>query len=462
MKLSYKIFTASLLVSFLILISNMVVVRFYLFRDFKEMESHMMGEMFAVLSDDLAIEYQKERSWDRFKNDTALFNQFVKKTLHGSRGLFPIPKPPFFGDKKIKLPHQRIALYSSGKIHIAGPSDMNKRALVFNPIMIKDKTVGFLGFQRMERMPFPFASPFFKTRMHILYTIGIILFVLSGAVTYVLSRYIMAPVDQLIQGTNALTRYQFDTRIKVRAKDELGQLARDFNHMAQTLGKYESMRKQWVMDISHELRTPLSVIKGETEAMIDGIEPLTMGQLKSIHSEKLYLEKIVNDLHMLSKADSGVLHMKRKAIQPVRLLEDTLGVYENRLAARGLVVKKALKNTQTTLFGDKDRLKRVFINIIDNTIKYSRVPGSVLFQDDIEKTRLCIRITDTGPGVAPDILDKLFDRLFRADPSRSREHGGSGLGLALCKAIIEAHQGTITAKNADSGGLEIKIELPLC
>ena len=291
--------------------------------------------------------------------------------------------------------------------------------------------------------------------------IGIILFALAGLVSYFLSRYLLAPVDKLTRGTQALTRFEFHTRIDVNTKDELGLLAADFNRMAGTLERYESMQKQWMVDISHELRTPLSILRGEIEALQDGIRPMSPARMDSLHAEVTYLESIVNDLHLLAMADTNALAMRTETVKPVSILESVLDSFKTCLEKEGLQLEISLSHQNLTMTAAPSRLKQLFSNIIENNIKYTQKPGIITAGDKVSDQVLTINIEDSGPGVPPSCLEKIFDRLYRIDPSRNRDQRGSGLGLSICKSIVDAHGGEISASLTDKGGLRISIQLPI-
>jgi two-component system sensor histidine kinase BaeS len=259
-----------------------------------------------------------------------------------------------------------------------------------------------------------------------------------------------------------LSERKFETRVAIASHDELGQLASDFNNMAQALDLYERMRRQWLSDISHELRTPLSILRAEIEAMQDGIREITRDSLESLHAEILYLGKIVNDLHDLSLADSAMLTIKKEPVKPLQSLMSTLKSFETRFKDRDISVQDDLESAQEfILAGDEDRLKQLFSNILENTLSYADCPGVLKIWHHRGSTELTLNFMDSGPGVPEGSLERLFDRLYRVDGSRNREHGGSGLGLAICKSIVDALGGEIKASNAPGEGLWIKIVFPL-
>jgi two-component system sensor histidine kinase BaeS len=295
-----------------------------------------------------------------------------------------------------------------------------------------------------------------------LYLIGGVILLVAAIVAVVLSKHLLAPIRKLTAGTQALKSRQFDTRLEVESTDELGQLAADFNAMAQTLEEYERLRQQWISDIAHELRTPLSILSGEVEALQDGVREVNRDTLDSLRSEARHLSKIVNDLHELSLADAGVLSIKNEPLDPAPVLNATLGHFQPRFTVNQITVENRVGNeSPTTVIGDADRLQQLFSNVLENTLRYTDSPGTLKIWQERTTDRLTLFFEDSGPGVPEAALAHLFDRLYRVDRSRSRTQGGSGLGLSICKSIVNALGGEIRAANAVSGGLRIEIALPL-
>jgi len=232
--------------------------------------------------------------------------------------------------------------------------------------------------------------------------------------------------------------------------------------MAQTLEQYERLRQQWISDIAHELRTPLSILSGEVEALQDGVRDVNPYTLGSLRSEARHLSKIVNDLHELSLADAGVLSIKKEPLDPMPVLKETLSHFQTRFEENQITVEnRAGNDAPVTVTGDADRLQQLFSNVLENTLRYADSPGTLRIWQERTENRLALFIEDSGPGVPAEALERLFDRLYRVDKSRSRTQGGSGLGLSICKSIVTALGGEIRAVNAASGGLRIEIELPI-
>jgi len=232
--------------------------------------------------------------------------------------------------------------------------------------------------------------------------------------------------------------------------------------MAERLEKYESMRKQWVADIAHELRTPISIMQAEVEAVQDSVWPLEMKTMDHLHSEILYIAKTVNDLHLLSMAESRGLTLNLEKISVSDMLIDASIRFEEKMKSAGLQLEMELVNrTRSFIIADPYLLRTVFNNLIENSIRYTDIPGKLEISCFIEESSIVTTFDDTPPGVTEEYMDRIFDRLFRVDPSRSRKHNGSGLGLSTCRAHIEAMGGTITASASPIGGLRITVKMPI-
>jgi two-component system sensor histidine kinase BaeS len=281
-------------------------------------------------------------------------------------------------------------------------------------------------------------------------------------VTFVLARHLLAPVKELERGTKALEARRFETRIGVSSQDELGRLAAGFNSMAQALEKHQQMQQQWLVDISHELRTPLAVLRGEIEAMQDGVRSMTKQGLDSLHHEVLHLARIVDDLRDLSLIESGAFRPEPAPVNPVEILTETMELFRIRLDQRGIRFDlRGGAAGSALVLADADRLKQLFSNILENTLRYSDVPGALQVIYGVNGGEFLASFEDSGPGVPEESLPLLFDRLYKVDGARTREKGGSGLGLAICKSIVESFGGSIGASHSCRGGLKIGMRFPL-
>ncbi len=491
LKLAYKIFAAFLLTSFVVVVLMIGGMRYVVSRNFADYVNQTALDRLDALVEALATEYQRDQGWQQLKHRPEIWRNILRSVRPwrefgnrpppetGEPAGPPLPRahavhegtPPGAEDSRSPLeksaaPLRRLprglSLFDDQKQHIAGwPLRGAPDSYSLREITVNGRIVGWLGLYKRESLSNPLVVSFIKAQSLAFYAIGSGILLLAALVSFLLSKHLLAPIRQLTAGTRALTAFEFGAKIDVRTKDELGQLAADFNRMADTLKHFEAMRRQWIADISHELRTPLAILKGEIEALQDGVRNPTEENLASLQSEVNRLGKLVEDLHLLSLADTQNLLTRKDDIAPLDILKEIITHYRSRLASRNIDVDLELNIVRpVTLKGDADRLARLFINLLENTLRYTDSPGVLKIKALRTDSQLTISFEDTGPGVPPEAIGRLFDRLYRVDTSRSRELGGSGLGLAICKQIVEAHGGTIQAANASSGGLQIRIMLP--
>jgi two-component system sensor histidine kinase BaeS len=369
----------------------------------------------------------------------------------------PIPNSP--PDPMMIAP--RLTLFDAEKHWVIGrQTDLDNFAL--RAIDVNGKTVGWVGIQRVETFFAPKDIEFIQQQTRGIYIscLGVLLF--SIIVTWLLAQHLVKPLRKLTTATQALAARRFGTRVTVKAQDEVGQLATDFNQMAYTLEQYEQMRQQWLADVAHELRTPLSILRGEVEALQDGIREADDDTLESLHAEALHLTRLVDDLRTLSLADSQALNIRRQPLNPLHVLQQSLNQFQARLVQQKIKLRANLQTKEVPyLAGDSDRLLQVFNNLLENTLRYVDKPGWLKITPTLTPTFLQLDFIDSGPGVPDFALPHLFYRLYRAEPSRNRAQGGTGLGLSICKSIIEMHGGEISAQKAPEGGLWFKISLPV-
>ena len=480
-KLYYKIFLAFTLTSLIVVALMVGITRFYIARNFSDYVNKSVLERNGDVAAALATEYQTHKGWQTLKNKPARWAEILRSSLpqkvldlrrrparppnieNKGSGVSAQDIPPPVPPRRILRFARRLAVFDADKQHIAGGRGrVSYKGYTLQEITVSGKTAGWLGLHKREQLADPLVVRFLKQQSQMLYLIGGGILVLAAIVAFLLSKHLLAPIRKLTAGTQALASRRFDTRIEVESNDELGQLATDFNTMAQTLEKYERMRQQWIFDIAHELRTPLSILSGEVEALQDGVREVNRDTLDSLRSEARHLSKIVNDLHELSLADAGVLSIKKEPVDPVPVLNETLRHFRTRLEENQITVENSVgSDPSISVIGDADRLQQLFSNVLENTLRYADSPGTLKIWQERTENRLKIFFEDSGPGVPAEALARLFDRLYRVDKSRSRTQGGSGLGLSICKSIVTALGGEIRAANAASGGLRIEIKLPL-
>jgi two-component system sensor histidine kinase BaeS len=480
-KLFHKIFATFLLTSFMIVALMVGFMRFYVARNFADYVNTAALERLDDLKEELVEIYRQHRGWHPLKDNNPRWEEILRSAIPrqefsarrrtpeisdftGKDGAgSPQGSPLASARERLHRFARGLALFDAQKQKVVGGRPgLSAESFTLSEISVDGKTAGWLGLYKREHLSNPLVVAFLNRQSRSLYLIGGPILLLAAVVAFLLSRHFLAPIRRLTAGTRALSLRQFDTKIDVQSQDELGQLAQDFNMMAQTLAKYEKMRQQWISDISHELRTPLSVLRGELEAIQDGVRMMDRETLNSLHAEVLHVGKIVNDLHELSLADTGAISFKKEPIDPLLVLADILRAFRTRFERQAIDLQENLaSDAPVRILGDADRLTQLFSNLLENTLRYADTPGTLKVWQNQTADQIMIYFEDSGPGVPPASLEHLFDRLYRVDKSRSRALGGSGLGLSICKSIVDNLGGKIGAANASSGGLRIEIVLPL-
>ena len=291
--------------------------------------------------------------------------------------------------------------------------------------------------------------------------------ILAAIVAMVLARIVLAPVKRLVNATHRLANGDYTTRVKAGRRDELDQLAGDFNVLADSLEKAERSRRDFIADISHELRTPLAVLRGELEAIEDGVHAFNSDSLTSLQSEVAMLNKLIEDLYELSLSDVGALSYNKVPADIAPLVNASVDAFresfKTKQIALDLVLPASLgKAAVSTCFHvDPARFVQLLKNLLQNSLRYTDAHGVVRVALKVDPLGWQIDIHDSLPGVPTQALPHLFERLYRVDDSRSRQSGGAGLGLALCRAIVVAHSGTIQAEPSYLGGIWIHMRFPI-
>ena len=316
----------------------------------------------------------------------------------------------------------------------------------------------------------PMAAPFegepreleFIERINITLVYGALIgAVIALILGIVLSRTLTRPIRELTTATHAVSEGDLSQQVPVRSNDELGELARAFNKMSLELSRSIHSRKQMTADIAHELRTPLSLILGHAEAVHDGVLPPTRENFEIIREEAARLEHLINDLRTLSLADAGELSIQLQTIEPQRLIQEVASLYQYQSQRKNIAFSLNIAPHLPNIDVDPGRMTQVLTNILDNAIRHTPEGGTIMLSAREANEQVELAIQDSGPGLKPEDLERIFERLYRADPSRQREDGGSGLGLAIARSIVQAHGGQLSAESEPGKGLKILIHLPV-
>jgi len=366
-------------------------------------------------------------------------------------------------DHRPRLPiDKRVILLDADKQLLIGRPD-NIDRFENHPIRMNGTIVGYAGIRAGPPLERFIEARFLQQQIHNFIWIALAMVLLCAALAIPVSRRLVRPLRAFTQASRALAAGRYETRIPVESNDELGQLARDFNALAVALERTEVQRRQWVADTSHELRTPITVLRGEIEALQDGMRPLDRNTIDSLHAEIMRLNRLVDDLYELAKSDAGSLSYRPVTVDPTEILEETVEQFEEDYRSRRIKLEIQRETGTSDLHADPDRLAQLFRNLLANTLRYTDSGGQARIR--IGRTdnsqNLLLDFEDSSPGVADEELEHLFERFYRVENSRNRKTGGAGLGLAICRNIVEAHGGRITADHSDLGGLRIRVTLPL-
>jgi len=287
------------------------------------------------------------------------------------------------------------------------------------------------------------------------------------AVGLFITRQIVAPIRALSQASRRISAGSYTERVDLAGEnqsdmDELGQLAQDFNRMAENLEHTEALRRQLIGDVSHELRTPLTAIKGSMEALIDGVLPAEPETFEQIYQEADRLQRLVNDLQELSRVESGAFKLDPQPLLLADLLKTVTIRLDRQYAEKGVRLEIDIPSDLPGVMADADRLSQVLFNLVGNALQYTPAGGQVAVAARRQGSEVQVSVQDTGIGIAAEHLQHVFDRFYRADSSRSRVSGGSGIGLTIAKHLVEAHGGRIWAESLGQGkGSTFAFTLPV-
>jgi signal transduction histidine kinase len=284
----------------------------------------------------------------------------------------------------------------------------------------------------------------------------------SVAVSLFVSGRILTPLTRLLAASRRIAAGHYAERVPVQTADELGALATQFNTMAGELEVTERRRVALIGDVAHELRTPLATIEGYTEGLLDGVVAPGAETWAVIHDEAARLRRLVADLQELSRAEAHQLPLQPVPTSPTALAEQAVARLAAQFTDKGVSLINAVPPDLPPVQADPDRVLQVIINLLGNALRYTPAGGTVRLSAERQGAVVVLTVADTGLGIAPDHLPHLFERFYRVDKAHSRALGGSGIGLTIAQAIVEAHGGQIAAASPGLGqGATFAFTLPL-
>lgn len=294
--------------------------------------------------------------------------------------------------------------------------------------------------------------------------ISIFLAVLTIVIGILLVRRIVNPLAKVIAAARSVARGDFSARVPVAGPDDLRALSDSFNHMAASLEQNDRERRDMLADIAHELRTPLTVMRGRLEGIVDGIYPVSADQVTPALEETYLLERLVEDLRLLTMAESRQLHFEKSDVNLNDLARHVIDLFQAEAEEKKISLSLESAAPDAIALLDAQRTEQVVGNLVANAIRYTPEAGKVwITVENVgagSSRQVVLSVNDNGPGVPEEDLARIFNRFWRAEKSRSRASGGGGLGLAIARQLVEAQGGRISARNLPQGGLHVKCEFP--
>ncbi len=281
-------------------------------------------------------------------------------------------------------------------------------------------------------------------------------------VSFIFSRSILSPVHVMRSASGRIAEGHYDERVQLQGTDELSQLAASFNQMAGQLEQVETMRRRLLGDVAHELRTPLTAIKGSAEGLMDGVLPASAETYQQIHAEAERLSRLVDDLQELSRVESRAIQLDVHPLDSTALIGTVAKRLQFQFDEKRVTLTLDLPAEPIHVLADEGRAIQVLTNLAGNALQYTPEKGSVKISVKQEKNEVRFSVSDSGVGIPAEHLPRIFDRFYRVDKSRSRAHGGSGIGLTIAKHLVEAHGGRIWVESeGENKGSVFSFTLPL-
>lgn len=286
--------------------------------------------------------------------------------------------------------------------------------------------------------------------------------VVGVAFSIVASRTLTAPLSRLAAAARTIGARNFSHRVEPTGSSEVIEVAEAFNEMARRLEETETLRRNLVADVAHELRTPLSVLQGNLRALLDDLYPLNKAEITRLYTQTRLLSRLVGDLHELAQAEAGQLSLNRQPSDLAQLMRETVEAYEPVAEEAGVTLQVDLATDLPRLPIDPARLSQVFHNLIANALRHTPSGGVITLRAHATRGEVILAVADNGEGIAREHIAHVFERFYRTDRARARDTGGAGLGLAIVRAIVQAHGGKVAVESEGVGkGSTFIVRLPI-
>ena len=501
LSIGHRLFASVLLAILAVAASAIMLLRHQVTDSFSEYAQSIELDRLGELSLALAAGYKAQGGWGFISGDQAARQEWIVGELvrlQRERAAPAPPSPPKFQASAAKqvpppvppvppvppapplpplsppaippnaeasadaeLPLQdRVTLLDASGVWLAGAVPGAEPA-ARRAILAGGQPIGYLAVARARRPSDALASAFLQQLKDNVLLIAAASIALSALAAVLLAAHFRRPIGRLNDGARLLAEGRFDTRLPAARSDELGELARSFNRLAETLGAADEARRQWVADTSHELRTPLSVLRAQLEAIEDGVRPAGADSTAAMLRQVMSLNTLIDQLYALARFEVGELAFDKAPLDLWQLACEQAAAFGDRFACAGLALEMGAAPAAATVMADAERMRQLFANLFENCIRYSQLGGRVAVHARQNGAVLTVCIDDSAPAVPGEALAKLGQRFYRVDDSRSRALGGAGLGLALCRRIAEAHGGQLAFAHSPLGGLRVQLSLTL-
>ncbi|HFE9686472.1 HAMP domain-containing sensor histidine kinase [Clostridium perfringens] len=289
--------------------------------------------------------------------------------------------------------------------------------------------------------------------------IGVLLILASTIMGFIISRSIIRPINKLMTKAKYMSKGEYDKKIEINTDIlEINDLINSINNLSQSIKEQENIRKRLTGDISHELKTPLTNIQSHLEAMIDGIWEPTEERLISVKEEAERLSSLVSDMQKLNKYDEASIKLKKDNVNISDIICFVIFQFSNLAKSKNIKIEYEKKNIN--LYCDKDKITQALVNILSNAIRYSNEGSTIFIEEKLKDNKVIISIEDQGIGISEEDLKYVFERFYRADKSRTRATGGTGIGLTIVKSIVSSHGGKVKLESKLGEGSKFTIILP--
>ena len=495
--IGHRLFVSVLLAILAVAATAITLMRQNVMNSFGEYAVNIELDRLEQLSGDIARQYQARKNWDFISGDRARWISAELARLQQQRMRVappvppappepPVPPQPPYPGQAIEPPplpppalqaeqadmvqpedrelvdrlglQDRVTLLDADGRYLAGRRSAGEPG-ARRAINANGKSFAYLVVARAARPSDAMSGVFLQQMKDSLWVILAASLALSGLAAVLLAAHFRKPILRLADGARELAAGRYDTRLPVARSDELGELAASFNALAQKLDQVEASRRLWVADTSHELRTPLSVLRAQLEAVQDGVRPASAEGTAAMLRQVLSLNKLIDQLYALARADVGEIDYQRETLDLWQLACEQGAAFAEKFACAGIAYSVACEPRPCMVQADRERMRQVLANLFENCIRYCGEGSAIVMAARELDGVIELTIDDSGAGVPDDALAHLGQRFYRVEGSRSRAHGGAGLGLALCQRIVSTHGGQIAFARSSKGGLQVRVRL---